>query len=104
MPRPTPLESNLSQLGRVSGLKSFESDQKGFLKAEKGLPSRIEVGLKRDSASVLPLELKLENNRGERKIEELCFLYTSFGDGKVPKSAIRACFLPLVTADLFLSI
>lgn len=82
MPKPTPLESNLSKWVLASDLG--ESDQKGFLKAEKSLVSSIEVGLSTDSVSGLvldPFEAKPANNLGERKIDDVGFLWFSVGDG-----------------------
>lgn len=103
MPRPMPLESSLSQVRLVSDsgvLGVGRSGKKGFLSPEKGLLSRIEVGLMTASAvSEKFLKVKPVNNLGK----ELGFLYLFVGDRIVLKSAIRACLL-LVTLDLFLII
>lgn len=100
MPRPSFLESNLSQWLLLSGFGDFlVSDHIGFLEPKKVLPSRIEVGLGEDSVSVNPFDAKPVKSFGEVKIDEMGFINLSLGDGKETQSAIRACFL--VALDLF---
>jgi hypothetical protein len=82
MPKPTPRESNLSKWVLASDFGDFwfvvwESDQNGFLKQEKILESRVEVGLSTDSVVsgllLNPFEPKPANNLGERKIDDVGF-------------------------------
>jgi len=104
MPRPMPFESSLSQWRLVSGSGvlglGFGSGQKGFLRPEKGLQSRIEVGLIIASdVSEKFLNVKAVSNFGN----EVGFLNLSVGDGIKLCCDIRACLLA-AALDLFLSI
>lgn len=104
MPRPMPLESSLSQWRLVSGSGvlglGFGSGQKGFLRPEKGLLSRIEVGLIIASdVSEKFLNVKAVSNFGN----EVGFLNLSAGDGIELCCDIRACLLA-AALDLFFSI
>lgn len=91
-----PLVFSLSLVSGSGDLEgwAFASDQKGFLRTEKGLlTSRMEVGLITGaSGSEKPFKVvKPVNNLGK----EVAFLYFSdVGDGREPFSAIKA-LLPL---------
>lgn len=92
MPRPTFLESNFSQWRFCSDsgvcvlvlVVFVDSDQKGFLKLDRGLLSRMEVGLIIESISNKLFEAKAVNNLGEAKKEEVGFEYLSVGDDTEP--------------------
>lgn len=87
MARPMPLESNLSQWRFVSGsgvLGVFDSDQNGFLRPKNGLVSSIEVGLITASVSEKGFDVKLVNNLGVQKKDEV-----GLGEGRELLSAIR---------------
>lgn len=82
-----PLESNLSQWRFVSGsgvLGVFDSDQNGFLRPKNGLVSSIEVGLITASVSEKGFDVKLVNNLGVQKKDEV-----GLGEGRELLSAIR---------------
>lgn len=86
MARPMPLESNLSQWRLVSGsgvLGVFDSDQNGFLRPNNGLVSSIEVGLITASVSEKGFDVKLVNNLGVEKKDEV-----GLGEGRELLSAI----------------
>lgn len=87
MARPMPLESNLSQCRLVSGsgvLGVFDSDQNGFLRPKNGFVSSIEVGLITASVSEKVFEVKLVNNLGVQKKDEV-----GLGEGRELLSAIK---------------
>lgn len=87
MARPMPLESNLFQWRFVSGsgvLGVFDSDQNGFLRPKNGLVSSMEVGLITASVSEKGFEVKLVNNLGVEKKDEV-----GLGEGRELLSAIR---------------
>lgn len=87
MARPMPLESNLSQWRFVSGSGVwgvFDSDQNGFLRPKNGLVSSMEVGLITASVSEKGFEVKLVNNLGVEKKDEV-----GLGEGRELLSAIR---------------
>lgn len=100
MARPMPLESNLSQWMRLDSgsgvLGVFDSDQKGFRRPKNGFVSRMEVGLITASVSETDFEVKLVNNLGFAKIEEVGFVGFSLGERRELVSAIGARLLALV--------
>lgn len=114
MPRPIALESPLSQgwclLSEVAvttvatgrGFLGFLSVKKGFPMEEKGLVSRIEVGLMAASECEEPFAEKPTKRLGEAKREEeeaVGLLGLPVGVGREGGSDIRPCLL-LTALDL----
>ncbi|KAM0971071.1 hypothetical protein ACFX15_018460 [Malus domestica] len=94
MGRPMPLESNLSHWMRLdlgSGVPGvFDSDHKGFLRPRNSFISRMEIGLIMTSDSETAFEVKLVNNLGFAKKEEVSLVCFSLGERREPFSSIGA--------------